>query len=105
VADNRGGNPIELHLSFVPDCKLAGRRAKTRRSRSRGPGGNRSLGIIKGRKVIRQSIFKRLAKRRSSFGPVAIGFFPPQLDRAGLRTAWKYVYFLRAGNRLTRYVE
>jgi hypothetical protein len=98
-----GGSPIELHLSFV-QCELTERRAKTRRSRSRGPR-EKKLGSKKDRKLVRQSTFKRLARRRGSFGPIAVEILSPHSDRAALRTAWKYVYLLRAGNRLTRYVE
>ena len=28
VANDEGGNPIELHLSFVPECELTERRVK-----------------------------------------------------------------------------
>ena len=98
-----GGNPIELHLSFV-QMRITGRRAETRRSRSRGPR-EKTLGSNKDRKLVHQSIFKRLARRRGSFGPIAVGILSPHFDRTALRTAWKYVYLLRAGNRLTRYVE
>jgi hypothetical protein len=52
-----------------------------------------------------QSAFKRLARRRSFFAPMPSNLFSPQFDRAGLQIAWKYVYLLRAGRRLTRYVE
>jgi hypothetical protein len=100
------GGESNRAASFVcSECELTGRRAKTRRSRSRWSRGDKKLGTHKDRKLIRQSIFKRLARRRGSSGPFASGFCSPQLDRAGLRTAWKYVYFLRARHRLTRYVE
>ena len=52
-----------------------------------------------------QSVFKRLARRHGFFAPMPSNLFSPQFDRAGLQIAWKYVYLLRAGRRLTRYVE
>ena len=63
------------------------------------------LGRQKDRQAFGPSMFKRSARRNSSFGRLAGSFFSPQLARAGLRTAWKYVYLLRAGQSLTRYVE
>jgi hypothetical protein len=64
------------------------------------------LGSHKDRQAKGESIFKRLAARRNnSFGPFGRTSFSQQFARAGLRTAWKYVYFFRAAQRLTRYVE
>ena len=67
--------------------------------------GEQKLGSNEGRRMTSQSTFKRLARRRSSFDLLAKGSSSPRLDRAGLQTAWKYVYLVRAGYRLTRYVE
>jgi hypothetical protein len=100
-----GGETQSSCIFRLFKCELTERRAKTRRSRSRGGPREKTLGSNKGRKLVRQSIFKRLARRRGSFGPIAVGILSPHFDRAALRTAWKYVYLLRAGNRLTRYVE
>jgi hypothetical protein len=95
---NWGENPIELHLLFVPECELTGRRAKSRRPGSRGSReGENQLGSNQDRPTARQSIFKRLARQRRSS--------PQQFDRTGLRTAWKYAYLFHADHRITRYVE
>jgi hypothetical protein len=67
--------------------------------------GEDKLGINKDRQIAGQSIFNRLAKQRALFGTFARSSFSQQFDRAGLRTAWKYAYLFRAGDRLTRYVE
>src|ERR1700676_5463272 len=93
-----GGNPIELHLLFVPECELTGRRAKSRRPRSwRSRERENPLSSNQDRPTARQSISKRSARQRRSS--------PQQSDRTGLRTAWKYAYLFHADHRITRYVE
>jgi hypothetical protein len=99
-----GGKPIELHLLFVPECKLAGRRLKHDAPGAAAAGENK-LGNKKDRQVAGQPVFKRPARQSGLFGPFARSSFSQQFDRSGLRTAWKYVYLFRADNRLTRYVE
>ena len=63
------------------------------------------MGSQKDRQANGQSIFKRSARRNNSFGPFARSSFSQQFARTDLRTAWKYVFLFRAGQRLTHYVE
>ena len=67
--------------------------------------GDKNLGTNKDRQTILKSVLKRLDSPRGFFGPMPRSSFSPQFDRAGLQIAWKYVYLMRAGRRLTRYVE
>jgi hypothetical protein len=78
-----------------------------RRAKKRGAPGaavteEEKLGSQKDRQT---SIFKRSARRNRSFGPFARSYFSQQFARTDLRTAWKYVFLFRTGQRLTRYVE
>jgi hypothetical protein len=57
------------------------------------------------REIACQSVFKRIAKHGWVFVKTPAKPSPQLVDRAGLGTAWKYVYLFRAANRLTRYVE
>jgi len=105
VTSNRG-NPIELHLSFVAERELKRGVALKRDAPGAGNSfGGRKLGSNKDRQMASLSTFKRLARRRGSFDLFARSFASPRFDRAGLQIAWKYVYLVRAGHRLTRYVE
>jgi hypothetical protein len=102
---NRGGNPIELHLLFVP-CEFDGAsRYTVAPQEPESQRGKKTLPSHKDRRTVGQSIIKRLATQSGLFGPIARSSFSEQLDRGGLRTAWKYVYLLRGARRLTRYVE
>ena len=101
----RGESPIELHLLFVPECELSGAPRQKRGAPGAAVTEEEKLGSQKDRQANGQSIFKRSARRNSSFGLFARNSFSQQFARAGLRTAWKYVYLFRTGQRLTRYVE
>ena len=102
----QGGNPIELHLSFVTERELKRGVALKRDAPGAGNSfGEKKLGSNKDRQMASLSTFKRLARRRRSFDLFARSFASAQFDRAGLQIAWKYVYLVRAGHRLTRYVE
>jgi hypothetical protein len=101
----RGESPIELHLLFVPECELSGAPRQKRGAPGAAVTKEKKLGIQKDRQAKGESIFKRLARRKGSFGLFAKTSFSQQFARATLRTAWKYVYLFRAGQRLTRYVE
>jgi hypothetical protein len=101
---SKGGKSNRAASSVCPDGELNGApRQKTWRSWSCGHRGGK-LGSQKDRQANGQSIFKRSA-RRSSFGLFARSSFSQQFARTDLRTAWKYVFLFRAGQRLTRYVE
>jgi hypothetical protein len=102
---SKGESPIELHLLFVPDSELNGAPRQKRGAPGAAVTGESNLGSQKDRQANGQSIFKRSARRNSSFGPFAKSSFSQQFARIGLRTAWKYVFLFRAGQRLTRYVE
>jgi hypothetical protein len=50
-------------------------------------------------------VFKQIARHNWVCGTMP-GFPSAQgIDRANIQTAWKYVYLLRAWERLTRYIE
>ena len=99
----QGGEPIELHLLFVPEYELRGAALK-RGAPGAAVTGENKLGS-KNRQIARQSVFKRLARQSGLYGSLARVSSSQQFDHAGLLTAWKYVYLFREGHRLTRYVE
>jgi hypothetical protein len=102
---SRGESPIELHLLFVPECELKRSVALKRDAPGAAVNVEKQIEQPKRRQIVGQSIFKRSARRSSSFGPFARSSFSQQFARTGLRTAWKYVYLFGTGQRLTRYVE
>ena len=103
--EHREDSPIELHLLFVPESELNGAPRQKRGAPGAAVTEEEKLGSQKDRQANGQSIFKRSARRNSSRGPFARNSFSQQFARSGLRTAWKYVYLFRTGQRLTRYVE
>jgi hypothetical protein len=100
-----GGNPIELHLLFVANYIGASRQNAASQKPGERETGRRKLGPTADRENARQSVFKRIARHGWMFGTLPGNPSEQPLDRAGLRIAWKYVYLIRAGDRLTRYVE
>ena len=99
---SKGGKSNRAASSVCPDGELKGAPRQKRGAPGAAVTEGEKLGSHKDRQA---SIFKRSARRNRSFGPFARSSFSQQLDRAGLRTAWKYVYLLRGVHRLTRYVE
>jgi hypothetical protein len=106
-SQQKGEKPVELHPLFVPERGLEKeRRAKTRRSGSGvGYWRERILQATADPESRHQSVFKRVIKRGWVIGRTA-GNPTMQLHyESSLRTAWKYVYLLRLGDRWTRYIE
>jgi hypothetical protein len=88
---------------FVPERELKG--AALKRGAPGAGHWENNLGSKQNRRIPGQVIFKRSAKQGGLFDAFAKTSVSQQFDRAGLRTAWKYVHLFRAEFRLTRYVE